>query len=369
MLRQTWMEIYTDNLRSNYREVRRLIPEDCKIIAVVKGNAYSHGAVETAKVFRSEGCQWFAVATPEEALELRCNGIKEKILVMAASTAEAAEAYITNDISAACGDFRFLDVMNRAALKTGKKARVHIKFDTGLSRTGFFETDIPKLTQKLRYSEGIIMEGAFTHFATADETNPDYTKWQYSRFKNAMSDMAAKGFPSDFQHVCNSPATVNFPEYSLDAVRPGNLLYGLPSGRCSRTVALKPACAFKTRIAVIRELEARTGVGYGLKYMTRGRQRTGILPVGFYDGMTRLLSGKAEVLVRGRRVPVIGNIYLDQTIIDLTEVPEAREGDEVVLIGRQGEEEISVKDVADKLGSIVTQVLSFITARVPRVYI
>jgi len=369
MIRPTRLEVYREQLRRNYREVRRLIPHNCKIIAVVKADAYSHGAVEVARTFEDEGCQWFAVATPEEAIELRDAGISGSILVLGASMKNAAEEYVKRGISSACGDFSFLGHLNSVAGTMGQKGLVHLKFDTGLGRTGFTEEELPELVQTLNHSRNILIEGAFTHFATADEESPDYTRWQFSRFRNIMSTLSSEGWHIPFQHVCNSPATVNCPEMALAAVRPGNLLYGLPSGFTNRDVNLYPSCSLKTRIALIRELPPRSGVGYGLKYLTRGRERIGILPIGFYDGLSRLLSGKAEVLVRGKRVPVVGTICLDQCMINLTQLPEAEAGDEVVIIGRQGNEEISVQDLADKMDTIVTQVLSFISKRVPRVYL
>jgi len=346
-----------------------MIPPECEIIAVVKADAYSHGAVEVSRVFEEEGCKWFAVATADEALELRNGDIKGNILVLGASMKEAAGIYITRDISTACGDLSFLRQMNSEAADLKKAGRIHLKFDTGLGRTGFTEDDLPELVRTLSETGNVIIEGAFTHFATADEENLDYTRWQFSRFKNIMTTLSEKGWNIPFQHVCNSPATVNCPEMALSAVRPGNLLYGLPSGFTNRNVRLYPSCSLKTKIAVIREIPPRSGIGYGLKYMTRGKERIGILPIGFYDGLSRLLSGKAEVLVRGKRVPVVGTICLDQCMINLTRLPEAEPGDEVVIIGKQGEQEISMKEIADKLDTVVTQVLSFISKRVPRVYI
>ncbi|HPI97531.1 MAG TPA: alanine racemase [Synergistales bacterium] len=369
LLRPTCLEVYIDQLRKNYREVRRLIPPDCEVIAVVKADAYSHGAVEVSRIFEEEGCKWFAVATADEALELRNGNINGSILVLGASIMEAAETYITKDISPACGDLSFLRHMNSEAAKLKKPGRVHLKFDTGLGRTGFTEEDLPELVRTLSESQNIMLEGAFTHFATADEENLDYTRWQFSRFRNIMATLSEKGWDISFQHVCNSPATVNCPEMALNAVRPGNLLYGLPSGFTNRKVCLHPSCSLKTKIVVIREIPPRSGIGYGLTYMTRGQERIGILPIGFYDGLSRLLSGKAEVLVRGKRVPVVGTICLDQCMINLTSLPEAGPGDEVVVIGKQGQEEISMQEIADKLDTVVTQVLSFISKRVPRVYL
>ncbi len=369
LLRPTTMKVNTNNLRLNYRNTRKLIPASCNIIAVVKANAYSQGLVEVAKIFSEEGCKFFAVATPEEALELRHSGLDCNILVMAASVPVACQEYVKHDITAACSNPDFLHQMNEAALQTGQKGKIHLKFDTGLGRTGFFEEDVPSILRNLDNLNNISVTGAFTHFATADEENLDYTRWQFSRFQKIMKLFEAAGKPISFQHVCNSPATVNCPEMNLSAVRPGNLLYGLPSGYCARPIDLYPSCSLETEVVAIRELPPRTGIGYGLKYMTRGVEKIGILPIGFHDGMTRLLSGKAEVLVREKRIPVVGNICMDQTMVNLTGLNDVKVGDPVVIFGRQGKEEISVEEIAKKLDTVVTQILSFIGPRVPRVYI
>lgn len=368
-IRPTKMKINTQNLRLNYRNIKKLIPSTCSIIAVVKANAYSQGLVEVARVFSEEGCEWFAVATPEEALELRISGLDKNILVMAASTVNACDEYVKHDITASCGNIDFLHAMNEAGRKAGQIAKVHLKFDTGLGRTGFFEKDIPLILKKLDVYQNICVSGAFTHFATADEENLDYTRWQFSRFQQIMQIFEKAGKHISFQHVCNSPATVNCPEMSLSAVRPGNLLYGLPSGYCARPVELHPSCSLETEIAAIRDLPPRTGIGYGLKYMTRGNEKIGILPIGFHDGLTRLLSGKAEVLIRGKRIPVVGNICMDQTMVNLTDLPDVQVGDQVIIFGQQGKEKITVEEIADKLDTVVTQVLSFVSSRVPRIYI
>ena len=369
LLRPTIMKVNTNNLRLNYRNIRKLIPASCGIIAVVKANAYSQGLLEVSRIFSEEGCKSFAVATPEEALELRHSGLDCNILVMAASVPVACEEYVGHDITAGCSNLDFLHQMNEAALKTGQKGKIHLKFDTGLGRTGFFEEDVPSILRSLDNLNNISVTGAFTHFATADEENLDYTRWQFSRFQKIMKLFEAAGKPISFQHVCNSPATVNCPEMSLSAVRPGNLLYGLPSGYCARPIDLYPSCSLETEVVAIRELPPGTGIGYGLKYMTRGVEKIGILPIGFHDGMTRLLSGKAEILVREKRIPVVGNICMDQTMVNLTELPDVKVGDPVVIFGRQGKEEISVEEIAKKLDTVVTQILSFIGPRVPRVYI
>lgn len=369
MLRPTIMKVNTNSLRLNYRNIRKLIPASCSIIAVVKANAYSQGLVEVSRIFSEEGCKSFAVATPEEALELRHSNSGCNILVMAVSVPSACQEYVSHGITAACSDLDFLHQMNEAALRTGQKGKIHLKFDTGLGRTGFFEEDVPSILRNLDNLNNISVTGAFTHFATADEENSDYTRWQFKRFQKIMLLFEAAGRPISFQHVCNSPATVNCPEMCLNAVRPGNLLYGLPSGYCARPVDLYPSCSLETEIVAIRELPPNSGIGYGLKYMTRGVEKIGILPIGFHDGMTRLLSGKAEVLIHGKRIPVVGNICMDQTMVNLTGLADVKVGDPVVIFGRQGKEEITIEEIATKLDTVVTQILSFIGPRVPRVYI
>ncbi|MDR1649757.1 MAG: alanine racemase [Synergistaceae bacterium] len=363
-LRPTRLEIDAASLRGNYRNIQKYVGLNCRIIGVVKGDAYSLGLLTIARILREEGCGVFAVATPEEALALRRGGFQEDILVMGASPRVAAEPLIRNNVICACGDLDFALAMKEAAERVGRPARVHVKIDSGMGRTGFLPDQAVAAAPVLR-DMGLSLEGAFTHFAVSEEPNPDYTLWQFGRFMAAVGEMRAAGVELPLLHACNSVAITRYPQMHLGAVRPGNLFYGLPKGEKNHFPQL-PSIAVKTALSAVRVLPPNSGIGYGLRYMTRGVQRIGVMPMGFYDGFARF-QRNPEVLIGGRRAPVVGAICMDQTMIDLSQVPDAKVDDEVVVIGRQGEEEITVEEVAKRIDSVLSQVLSLFTHRVPRV--
>ena len=367
-LRPTRMEVRLDLIRKNYQCVQQLIGTDCQVIAVVKANAYSLGLVPVAGALRQAGCGFFAVATPEEALELRNSDPVSKILLLGAINRHCVRLLVENGITLTCSDAEQAEFLDRLCSGLGKKGVLHVKIDTGLGRTGFLADTAVDFIGRIDRLENVFLEGIYTHFATADEENPEYTRWQFRRFMNICEKLERKGVSIPLRHVCNSPAIVNFPEMALDAVRPGNLLYGLLSGYESRNTGTAPCVEVKTEIVSVRTLPAHSPVGYGLNYVSRGEDRFGILPIGFYDGFARFIK-KPEVLVCGKRLPVVGTICMDQIVIDLHKCPEAKVGDEAVIIGRQGSETISVRNFADKLDTIATQALALFGARVPRVYV
>lgn len=368
LLRKTRLEVQTDNLRTNYRNVHKRVGLEREVIAVVKANAYSMGLVPVSKVFAEEGCRHFAVATPEEALKLRGAGFDQEILVMSTVHPRALPALVREDISLSCGDMDLALALKEESLRQGRKARIHLKIDTGLGRTGFFPEKALEAARSIASWKRLAIRGTYTHFATADEENLDFTRWQFQRFMEVLEGFAEEGIEPGLRHCCNSPATVNCPDMYLDAVRPGNLLYGLPSGFSHNLFPLLPTCSLKTELLSIREVPRGFPVGYGLRFVTRGPQKIGVIPIGFYDGFSRLRQD-AKVLISGKRVPVIGTICMDTALVDLSQLPEAQIGDEVTVIGSQGDENISVQDIADELDTIVTHVLSMITDRVPRIYI
>jgi alanine racemase len=318
-----------------------------------------------ARILREEGCGMFGVATPEEALALRRDGFSEDILVMGASPRAAAEPLVRSGVICACGDMDFALAMKDAAERVGRRARVHIKIDSGMGRTGFLP-EVAVVNALFLRGMGFSVEGAFTHFAASEELNPVYTLWQFERFMAAVEETRAAGVELPLLHACNSAAVIHYPQMHLNAVRPGNLFYGWPSGERNRPFPLMPSIAVKTALSAVRELPPNSGIGYGLRYMTRGAQKIGVMPMGFYDGFARFQRGP-EVLVGGKRVPVVGAICMDQTMIDLSQVPDARVDDEVVVIGRQGTEEITVEEMAKRIDSVLTQVTSLFSHRVSRV--
>lgn len=369
-LRPTRIEVNLDNLASNFRAISGSLSQGCSLMAVVKANGYGLGARQVARVFQEAGCQRFAVATPDEAVELRESGINEPLLVLGPSSRDAAEVFVGMDITAACTDVPFAEAMSRAAVAQGKTARLHLKVDTGMGRIGFLPGEVPQAVEKILPLPGIDLEGVFTHFACADEINPEYTRIQFGRFGEVLDNLRSRNVRFRIRHVCNSAGTVNFPEMHLDAVRPGLILYGMwPSVYCRRSFDLKPVFEVKTSVAVVRELPPLSGVGYGLRYVTRGTERVAVLPVGYHDGYARPLSMKASVLIRGQRAPLVGSICMDQTMVDVTRIPDVIPGDEVVLVGNQGQGSVTPEEIAGILGTINYEIPNLFTPRVPRVYI
>ena len=363
--RPTRMEINTQFVRENFRDLKKLAGRS-EVIAAVKGNAYSHGIVPISKILYEEGCNWFAVAIIEEALALREAGIDRNILVMGAAPRSGAEAVVKNDIICACGNLEFASALAQAAKKLNKPTRVHIKIDSGMGRIGFFPNMAADAAVKIS-GMGISIEGAFTHFATSEEKDLDYTRWQFAQFMEAVDSMEGRGVKIPFKHVCNSGAILSCPEMYLDGVRTGKLLYGIPLPGKPRPFPARPIVEVKTAISDIRTLPPKSGISYGLKYMTRAELKIGVIPMGSLDGFSRL-NPAPEVLVRGVRVPAVGTVCMDQTMLDLSRVPDAAIDDEVVVIGKQGNEEITLTELVGKLNTIYSQALALFPFRMPRFY-
>lgn len=364
------MEVNLGNLRHNFRVIQKHVGSVSQVMAVVKADAYGHGVIPVVRSLLEEGCQRFAVATPDEALELREAGINEPLLVLGPSPCKVATEYVKLNISAAFTDPDFARAMSEAALHEGKPALLHLKVDTGMGRIGFLAEEIPEVINEMSSLPGIELEGLFTHFATADEVRLDYTESQFRKYTEVLNMLEDKGIRIPLRHVCNSAGTLNSPEKYLDAVRPGVILYGMwPSGECIRPIDLKPTFEVKTEVSLVRELPPRSGIGYGLKYMTRGNERTAVLPIGYADGFSRALSMKVDVLIKGKRVPICGNICMDQTMVNITSVPDVKVGDEVVIIGRQGDEVITPEEIASVRNTINYEVPIMFLKRVPRIYL
>ena len=367
-LRPTRMEVRPAALAANFAAIRAWVGPGCMPMAVVKADGYGTGVMAGVRALQKEGCQRFCVATPDEAVFLRDQGVREPLLVMGASPEAAAEEYVARDIAAALTDLRFARAMSAAAKRRGKPAQLHLKVDTGMGRIGFLPQEIPGVLEALKDLGGVELEGLFTHFATADERHREFTETQFRRYGDVLEMLRGAGLGVKIRHVCNSAGIMNFPAMHLDAVRPGLILYGMePSSWCDRPFALQEVYTVKTAVAVLRELVPGWGVSYGLRYSARGHDRVAVLPIGYADGYSRVLTGKASVLVRGVRAPVVGSICMDQTMVDVSHIPGVDVGDEVVLVGSQGSERLSPEEVAGWLGSINYEIPCMFTPRVPRV--
>ncbi|GGI46184.1 alanine racemase [Paenibacillus marchantiophytorum] len=368
--RPTWVEISLDALRSNIEGFQKVLPAGMKQMAVVKADAYGHGAVEVSKEVIAAGVDYLGVAFFDEALELRNAGITAPILVLGYTPPEGVEKARELDVTIAVYSHDVLKELQEQ--QNQKKLKIHIKLDTGMGRLGLHtEADaIPFIEEALTLTN-VEVEGLFTHYANADEVDKTYTWEQYRRFERIVSYFTDKGVAFPYIHAGNSAAAIDLPGLTYSMVRLGISMYGLyPSEDVDQTkIALKPVLSLKTGIVHLKTLPPGSGVSYGTIYHTQGEERIGTLPIGYADGYSRMLSGKAEVLVRGKRVPIVGRICMDQCMIHVSDVPDVQALDEVVLIGEQDGERISVEDVALQLGTINYEVICMISHRVARVYV
>jgi alanine racemase len=371
-IRPVWAEVNLDNLAHNIKEVKRVISKGTLVTAVVKADGYGHGSVAAARVFLENGADRLAVATLSEAIELRQAGIKVPILILGYTPETQMGEVVRNDITQTVYTYEHALSISHYAKEYKKVGKIHIKIDTGMSRLGFRPDDsaLEEISRIFKLSN-IEIEGIFTHFAVADEKDKSFTREQHNKFQWIINKLKDRNLVIPIKHVSNSAAVIDLPEYNLDMVRPGIMLYGLyPSDNINKEkVELKPAMTLKARISHIKIVEKGTGVSYGHVYVTKRKAKIGTLPLGYADGFTRMLTNKAEVLVNGIRVPVIGRICMDQCMIDLTEVENVKVGDEVIIFGDGSSNSPHIDEVAQKLGTINYEVVCMVSRRVPRVYI
>jgi alanine racemase len=372
LLGSTWTEIDLDAIASNVKNIKKLIGEKKELMAVVKGNAYGHDILEISSIVLTNGATRLAVARLEEAIFLRKSGITVPILILSLTLKQQAELLVSYNITPTVSEYTMIEKLSDSAFKEDKIVKVHLKVDTGMGRIGISPNHVLNFIKKVKVLKNVEIEGIFTHFSVADEKDKTYTEKQFQKFMEVLTVLKKEGIRIPVKHVGNSATLLDFPHMWLDLLRPGISIYGLyPSREVQKTVKLIPAHTFKTRIVFLKELSMGESIGYGRTYTTK-KKRTVIasLPVGYADGYNRLLSNQGEVLVRGRRFPVIGRVCMDQTMIDVTNFPQVEIGDEVVLWGRQGEEEITVEEIAEKIGTINYEIVHMPDKkRVPKLFI
>ncbi len=371
MQRPVWAEIDLDALGSNVREIRRITIPSARVMAVVKANAYGHGAEQVGRVALNSGAEWLGVALLQEALALRQRGIGAPILILGYTPDQDASEVVANGISQTVFTREAVLALAAAAHKLGMKARVHIKIDTGMGRIGFpANGETVALIGRLARLQDLDVEGIYTHFAAADEADKSYADQQFMKLQQVLKQLSAQGVYIRWRHCANSPAVIDLPYTHLDLVRPGIILYGLyPSTAVRRDlIALRPVMSLKARVVHVKEVATGASISYGRTYRAEEATRIATLPIGYADGYARLLSNKAEVLIRGRRAPVAGMVCMDQVMVDVGRIPGVEAGDEAVLIGRQGSEEITADELADHIGTINYEVVTRIGERVPRLY-
>ncbi|HZD60165.1 MAG TPA: alanine racemase [Anaerolineae bacterium] len=367
--RSLWAEIDISAIKHNIGEARKAVGERVKVMAVVKANAYGHGAPRVAKAACEAGASCLGVALPEEGARLREAGISQPIHVLAESAHAAIPMVFDYDLTATVFSMRSALALSEEAVRRGKIAKVHVKVDTGMNRVGLPPENTSAFIRDLKELPGLEVEGIFTHFSEADNPESDYTGYQLNRFKNLIGELERDGMCPPVKHAANSAAVYLYPDSHFDMVRIGISLYGLhPTEATKGWVNLQPAFSLKARLSFVKDVACGEGVSYGRTYKATHDTIIGTVPAGYGDGYSRLLSNKAQVLIGGRRYPAVGNICMDQFMVDLGPHSTAEVDDEVILIGRQEDEEISADEIASLLGTINYEIMCMISRRVPRVY-
>ena len=354
----------------NIQEVRRLIQKDTKLMAVIKADAYGHGAIPVAKEVEKI-VDAFAVSNLEEGKELRHAGIRKEILILGYTAPEQIADAIQYHITMTIFEEETAKAISHVAAQQKKEVKLHIKLDTGMNRIGFAanEQTVDKILEISRLPY-IQIDGIFTHFARADETDKTATKEQFVRYSYVVERLKEQGLTIPICHVSNSAAILDLPEYNLDMVRAGICMYGMyPSDEVGRECAqLKPAMQIKSHISYVKTVPAGEGISYNATYRTEHEMRIATIPVGYGDGYPRRLSNCGHVLVHGKSVPIIGRICMDQFMVDVTKVPEVKQGDVVTLLGTDGEESITAEELGILSGSFHYEVVCDVGKRIPRVY-
>jgi len=368
--RPTRAEIDLAAIATNVRVACELAGPATAVMAVVKADAYGHGAAAVAGAALGAGATWLGVAVPEEAAALRAAGVQVRILVLGPIAPEQVGLVAAHDLDQCVSDPAQAEALSREAASRGRVQRIHLKVDTGMGRVGLPPRAVRPAAERIAALPAIQTVGLMTHFADADAVDPAFTHEQLARFEAVSRDLRAAGIAIPLRHAANSAALIRHPGSRLDLVRPGIMLYGCPPcvPRRPDDPALVPALRLRTAISQLADIAAGVSVSYGRTFVAACDMRIATLPIGYADGLSRLLSGRGRVLIGGRRAPILGRVCMDMTMVDVTHLPDVRVGDEAVLIGRQGDEEITADEVAGLTGTISYEVLCRIGPRVPRIY-
>lgn len=375
-LKRTWAEVSLDNLEHNYRAIKNHIPEGCRFLGVMKADAYGHGAVPLSHALCELGAEYLAVSNLEEAIQLRRGGVRAPMLILGYTPASFADTMVFMDITQEVHSLEYAKELDTALAGTNYILNVHLKLDTGMTRIGFFayghERTLPELLEVCGLPH-LHMEGVFTHFCVADSKAPEdevFTRTQYARFTAMLDALAAHGIRPELRHCASSGATILYPELALDMVRPGIATYGhAPSEDAEGILNLRPLMTVRTTVAQLREIPAGTSISYGRTYTAERDMRVAVLPIGYADGLLRGLSGKVSFRIRGRMARSVGRICMDMCMVDVSEIPEIRVGDEAALFGYDTDGTLlPCERIAQQAGTISYEILCGISKRIPRIY-
>ena len=375
-LKRTWAEVSLDNLEHNYRAIKNHIPEGCRFLGVMKADAYGHGAVPLSHALCELGAEYLAVSNLEEAIQLRRSGVRAPMLILGYTPASFADTMVFMDITQEVHSLEYAKELDTALAGTNYILNVHLKLDTGMTRIGFFAYDHERTLPELLEVCGLPhlhVEGVFTHFCVADSKAPEdeaFTRTQYARFTAMLDALAAHGIRPELRHCASSGATILYPELALDMVRPGIATYGhAPSEDAEGILDLRPLMTVRTTVAQLREIPAGTSISYGRTYTAERDMRVAVLPIGYADGLLRGLSGKVSFRIRGRMARSVGRICMDMCMVDVSEIPGIRVGDEAALFGYDTDGTLlPCERIAQQAGTISYEILCGISKRIPRIY-
>ena len=368
-LRPTWVEVDLDRLAANYRAVRDHLPRGVRVMAVVKADAYGHGAARVAAALQREGADCFGVAITEEGVALRRAGVAGTVLVFGGCFPGQEETFIESGLTPTVYDLDSVRRISAAAEARGTVVGYHLKLDTGMGRLGIGPDDVPAFVEQAVGHAGARLEGVFSHLSSADEDDLTYTRLQISKFVDAVGAIEAAGHPRVERHVANSAGTLLHRGSWFDMVRAGLSLYGIHPSHRGGPVSLSPVLSLKPRVAFVKSVSAGTALGYNRTFKTERPSRIATLPIGYADGLSRLTSNRGNVLVGGARAPIVGAVSMDTTLVDVTDAAGVAPGDEVVIIGSQGGQAIGAREVGRWASTIPYEVVCRISGRVPRVYL
>jgi alanine racemase len=367
--RPTVCGINHEALRWNLRQIREKIGSQVKILCMVKANGYGHGAVEISQSLASVGANAFGVATLEEAVQLRQAGIQAPVLVLAGVFPDQLDTFLEYKLTPVIHDVISLRGLDKQSSNRQVQLRVHLKVDTGMGRLGFLAAEADQWIGDIKRSKSLQIEGVFSHFSHAESVQGDYTRKQLQIFKQVVEQLRSASVLPALVHLANSAATITLPEAHFDMVRPGLILYGVyPSAEMREQITLKPVLSWQTKILQLKKVPSGASISYGQTFITERESLIATLPLGYADGYPRLLSNRGEALVRGERAPIAGRVCMDLTMVDVTDIRNVRQGDEVVLLGRQGGAEITADEIAAWSNTISYEILTSIGTRVPRIH-
>jgi alanine racemase len=385
VIRCTSAHVDLDAVRSNYRAIARYLAGEAElnrraakgpssppgVIAVVKANAYGHGAVRVARALEEAGAVWLAVADIEEGIELRESGTRARILIFGALSVSDLDGVFEHDLTPTVASPSAGRALQAAANARGARVRYHLKIDTGMHRLGFRHENLKWTLPELLASPNLDLEGVYTHFATADEPEHELFEGQRVAFDRALRVLAELGARPTYRHAANSAASLRDSRVWFDFIRPGLLLHGVVPPPLSTTIALTPVMSLTSRVVAVKGIRSGESVGYGARYRPEGPTTLAVIPAGYADGLDRRLEGRGDVLIRGTRARIVGAVSMDMLTADVTHIPDVNPGDEVVLLGSQGDgpaQTIDAREMAAAIGTIPYEVLCRLGARVHRLY-